>query len=657
MTFNKQHFQEQTKKIISSFKGFPYLPRWVVLIIDIFISIFAFTIAYLIYYQLQQQVVLLTPFLIKLSINVLVSFFFFVLFRSYVGIIRYSTLKDSFKVFLATFSSFLLMIVIGWILRRVFSVDIISVAGLLISFLLTFFGMFFFRMVVRLIHDLLGNDDFFGKRNMPILIFDVTPTAVAIAELIKNTPDSPYRLMGFLSPNDRKTNNSILGEPLYSMSKEDMIIIKKKRIKALLINPVEQGRREKQAIADYCEENNLKMLALPSMVDWSKGNISIDKIKNIQIEELLGRVPIEISIDKIAADLRNKCIMITGAAGSIGSEIVRQIAQFEPELLLLCDIAESPLYNLQLEVEERFPNLKFIPLISDVRNYERMEKIFEKYKPAHIYHAAAYKHVPLMEEHPCESIYTNVIGTKNVVDLAAKYGAEAFVMISTDKAVNPTNVMGASKRIAEIYVQTLYKEISKSRDLFNNFRIITTRFGNVLGSNGSVIPRFKEQIEKGGPITVTHPDIIRYFMIIPEACRLVLEAANMGKGGEIFVFDMGTPVKIVDLAKKMIRLAGLKPDEDIKISFTGLRPGEKLYEELLANEETTKPTYNRKIMIGAVRDNYVYDEVVASIEKMQKAAFAYENESIVKIMKELVPEFVSANSLYQKFDRNKEERL
>lgn len=652
MWLNKQYFQDQTKKIISSFKGFPYLPRWVILVIDVFISIFAFTLAYLIYYQLNEQIIALSPYLVRLSINTIVSLFFFLLYRSYVGIIRYSNLTDSFKVFLATFSTYLSMIVIGWLLRTFFKLDILSGTGLFISFLLTFFGMFFFRMVVRLIHDLSSSDNFFRKQSTPILVFGTSQTSVALADLIKNTPNSPYYLMGFLSEGDRVSNNLILGEPLYSMmSKEDQIKIKKKKIQGLLINPVEQGRREKQAIADYCENNNLKMLAIPAFADWSQESITIDKIKNIQIEELLGRVPINISVDKIAKDLHGKCVMVTGAAGSIGSEIVRQIGKFQPELLLLCDIAESPLHNLQLEVTEKFPKLKFEALISDVRNYDRMEKIFEKYRPAHIYHAAAYKHVPLMEDHPCESICTNVIGTKNVADLAMKYGAEAFVMISTDKAVNPTNVMGASKRIAEIYVQTLYKEINKNRDLFNNFRIITTRFGNVLGSNGSVIPRFKEQIEKGGPITVTHKEITRFFMTIPEACRLVLEAANMGRGGEIFVFDMGTPVKIVDLAKKMIRLAGLKPEEDIKIKFTGLRPGEKLYEELLANEETTKPTYNKKIMIGTVRDNYKYEEVLDTINKLQEAVLAYENESIVKIMKKLVPEFVSANSSYQKLDQ------
>ncbi len=515
--------------------------------------------------------------------------------------------------------------------------------------------MFVFRMLVKLMYDHIGSDVFFqGKTYTPLLIFDVTQSAVAMARMIKNSTTTPYKIVGFVSPDPKAVDKSILNEPVYSMDKADSLKIKKKGAKALLINPLELGRREKQAIADYCMENKIQMVSPPPVSEWENGQPRVDKIKNIQIEDLLGRVPIKISVEEIAKSLEQKCVMVTGAAGSIGSEIVRQIARFNPSLLLLCDVAESPLHYLQLEVTEKYPNLNFFPVICDVRNYSRMEQIFETYHPHHIYHAAAYKHVPLMENHPAEAIYTNVIGSKNVADLSVRYDAEVFIMISTDKAVNPTNVMGASKRIAEIYVQSLFKYLKDNREKNNkNTKIITTRFGNVLGSNGSVIPRFKSQIEKGGPVTVTHPDIIRYFMTIPEACRLVLEAGNMGAGGEIFVFDMGAPVKIVDLAEKMIKLAGFTPYKDIDINFTGLRPGEKLYEELLANEESTQPTYNKKIMIGSARE-YDYFEVKAHIERLLTAVLSYENEIVVKIMKELVPEFISANSTYEVFDKEKE---
>ncbi|MDH8701466.1 FlaA1/EpsC-like NDP-sugar epimerase [Dysgonomonadaceae bacterium PH5-43] len=634
---------------------FPYLPRWAVLFIDVIISIFAFTIAYLVYYQIQKRTIDVGPYMTALFVNTGVNIIFFLALKTYVGVMRYSTLRDAWRIFGATLGAFVSMIVVANVLSAWWSYETLSAGFLFINFLFVSTLMVLFRMIVKLTYDYICRYNSLEKLK-PILVFDVTPSTIAIAELIKNTQRPKYELMGFITPDEKDNKNSILNLPLYSMSKKDALKIKKKGVEALLINPKEQGRREKQAISDYCEENNLKILSMATLSSIDDEGDAINKIKDIQIEDLLGRVPIDISVDKIASDLEGKCVMVTGAAGSIGSEIVRQIANFNPGLLLLCDIAESPLHTLQLEIKERFPNIEFLPLICDVRNYNRMAMIFEKYKPAHIYHAAAYKHVPLMEDHPCEAVYSNVFGTKNTVDLAYKYGAEAFVMISTDKAVNPTNVMGASKRIAEIYVQTLYKEICKDKTN-DKFRIITTRFGNVLGSNGSVIPRFKEQIEKGGPITVTDERIIRYFMTIREACRLVLEAANMGKGGEIFVFDMGTPVKIVDLARKMIKLSGLKPDKDIKIVYTGLRPGEKLYEELLATEESTKPTYNKKIMIGTVRDDYEYCDVTNRINELAASISNYENEHTVELMKQLVPEFVSENSIYEKLDKKHKEAL
>ncbi|MCL2650425.1 MAG: polysaccharide biosynthesis protein [Candidatus Azobacteroides sp.] len=640
--------------VFSSFKEFPYLPRWTVLLIDISISIFAFTTSYLICYQLQHVIVLTIPFLLKLLTNTVVTIFFFLTFRTYIGIIRYSSFMDGLKILLALFFANAVMLTASLVTKVFFGYVILVESGFFINFALTFSLIFVFRMFVKIVYDYVNNDDFLlHKTHTPLLIFGVTPSTVSIAQMIKNNSSAPFRIVGFISPDPKTTDKLILNEPVFSMNKEDAFKIKKKGAKALLVNPVELEIEEKQIIVDYCIENNIQMVSPPPVSDWINGQLSVDKIKNIQIEELLGRVPIKISVEEISKSLEQKCVMITGAAGSIGSEIVRQTALFKPSLLLLCDIAESPLHSLQLEVTEKYPNLNFLPIICDVRNYERMEQIFKTYHPHHVYHAAAYKHVPLMENHPSESIYTNVFGSKNVADLAIKYNSEVFVMISTDKAVNPTNIMGASKRIAEMYIQSLFKHLENNPETQNKkTKFITTRFGNVLGSNGSVIPRFKEQIEKGGPVTVTHPDIIRYFMTISEACRLVLEAGNMGKGGEIFVFDMGAPVKIVDLAEKMIRLAGFSPYKDIDIKFIGLRPGEKLYEELLANEESTQPTYNAKIMIGSTRE-CDYLTMNRQLEKLLSFALKYQDEEVVKVMKELVPEFISANSNYEVLDKEK----
>jgi len=654
----KQRLQYIVVTTFSSFKEFPYLPRWTVLSIDICIAIFAFTISYLLSYQLMHEVVITGPFLVKLLVNTFVTLFFFLIFKTYAGILRYSSFMDALRILITLSCITAAMFMLNFLSVIFWKYTIIRYSGFFINFLLTFSLMFIFRMLVKLVYDQIGNGELsYQKGNIPLLIFDVTPSAVAIAKMIKNDITIPYRVVGFISPNKKAIDKFILNEPVYSMDEDDVLKIKKKRVETLLINPMELSRKEKQVIADYCLGNDIQMVSLPPVSEWDNGRPRVDKIKSIQIEELLGRIPIKISIEEIGRSLEQKCIMVTGAAGSIGSEIVRQVARFNPSLLLLCDAAESPLHQLQLEITEKYPNLNFRPVICDVRDYDRMEQIFKAYHPHHIYHAAAYKHVPLMENHPAEAIHTNVMGSKNIADLSVKYGAEVFVMISTDKAVNPTNVMGASKRIAEIYVQSLSKNLKENPAVKNKkIKIITTRFGNVLGSNGSVIPRFKSQIEQGGPVTVTHPDIIRYFMTIPEACRLVLEAGNMGKGGEIFVFDMGDPVKIVDLAEKMIRLAGLTPYKDIDIKFTGLRPGEKLYEELLADEESTKPTHNPKIMIGAARE-YDFFVVQKKLDKLFSSVANNHDENVVKIMKELVPEFISANSTYEILDKEKQQEI
>jgi FlaA1/EpsC-like NDP-sugar epimerase len=393
--------------------------------------------------------------------------------------------------------------------------------------------------------------------------------------------------------------------------------------------------------------NNLQVLTAPPVSIWKNDMPTIKQIKSIQIEDLLERPKIHIDTEKISAEHKGKVVLVTGAAGSIGSEIVNQIISYKPQLIVLLDQAESPMHNLRLELEEKYPDQNMSVFLADVRNKERMEYMMDMYRPDFVYHAAAYKHVPLMEDNPVESIQVNVRGTKTIADLSVKYKVQRFVMVSTDKAVNPTNVMGASKRIAEIYVQALYKKLIENGN--DTTKFITTRFGNVLGSNGSVIPLFKSQIEKGGPITVTHPEIIRYFMTIPEACTLVLEAGVMGNGGEIFIFDMGQPVKIVNLAKKMIRLAGYIPEVDIKIEFTGLRPGEKLYEELLNQKEITTKTHHPKIMIAKVQE-YDYDNISVQIDELINYSQLCKNFLTVSQMKKIVPEFKSKNSQYERLD-------
>ncbi len=649
----KEKIRNITSALIVPFREFPYLPRWMVLLLDVCISMFAFTFSYLICYQLQHAVVITNSFILKLILNTIITSSFFLIFRTYIGIIRYSTFMDGLRVFFAVFCACSTMLVISNVVHAYTGKNIFFNIGFALNFVLTFFMMFTFRMFVKLSYDFLRND-LQGKKTK-LLIYDVTPSIVSLARMIKNSTTAPYRIVGFISPDSHAVDKTILGAPVYA--KDATKKIKSRGAKFLLINPTELDRKTKQELSDFCLENKIQMISPPPLSEWKDGAFQLNKMKNIQIEDLLGRVPIQICVDEIGRGLDGKCVMVTGAAGSIGSEIVRQLGKFNPALLLLCDIAETPLHYLQLEIQEKYPSLNFIPLISDIRNYDRMQQVFETYRPHHVYHAAAYKHVPLMENHPSESVRTNIFGTKNVADLAIRFGAEVLVQISTDKAVNPTNVMGASKRIAEIYVQSLFNDLkkqSKTNDNSKQIKIITTRFGNVLGSNGSVIPRFKEQIEKGGPVTVTHPDIIRYFMTIPEACRLVLEAGNMGKGGEIFVFDMGDPVKIKDLAEKMIRLAGYIPYKEIDIKYTGLRPGEKLYEELLAQEETTQPTYNKKIMIGSARE-YDYNEVCAKLNHLLEVIAEFKDKQVVQVMKELVPEFVSANSTFEVLDKKKEE--
>jgi FlaA1/EpsC-like NDP-sugar epimerase len=479
-----------------------------------------------------------------------------------------------------------------------------------------------------------------NKEKRSVIIFGAGESGIITKRTLDRDAGTKYKVLGFIDDNEKKQNKTLEGVTVYPLSKLDELL-QNNNVSNLIISVQSISPVRKQQIVDICLAHDTKVLNVPPVSSWINGALSFRQIKKVQIEELLERDAIQLDKDNIRKQFLGKTILVSGAAGSIGSEIVRQVIRFQPKKIILLDQAESPLYELEMELYDKYKTQEYEVVIGDIRNNERMENVFRTYSPEIVFHAAAYKHVPMMENNPSESIFTNVFGTKILADLSVKFNVEKFVMISTDKAVKPANVMGASKRIAEIYAQCLDKN--------SQTKFITTRFGNVLGSSGSVIPRFRQQIEAGGPITITHPDINRFFMTIPEACQLVLEAGAMGNGGEIFIFDMGKSVKIIDLAKKMIKLSGLVLDKDISIVFTGLRPGEKLYEELLANEENTIPTHHKQIMIAKVKE-YDFETVSREIDELISMFNQQDNNTIVKKMKSLVPEFKSNNSVFEELD-------
>ncbi|HSH67188.1 MAG TPA: nucleoside-diphosphate sugar epimerase/dehydratase [Bacteroidia bacterium] len=483
-----------------------------------------------------------------------------------------------------------------------------------------------------------------GKEKRNVVIFGAGDSGIITKRALEQDQVTKYNVVAFVDDDVNKQRKKLEGTSIVGINKLDGLLANKE-ISTLIISVQNLSPQRKQRVVDICLNHDIAVLTVPPVTNWINGELSIKQIKTIQIEELLERDPIKLHKENIKQEVAGKIILVTGAAGSIGSEIVRQVIRFSPKRIILLDQAESPLYEMEMELYDKYKQQSYKVVIGDIRNRERMENVFRTYQPEIVFHAAAYKHVPMMEHNPSESILTNVFGTKILADLSAKYKVEKFVMVSTDKAVNPTNVMGASKRVAEIYIQSLSKKSAT--------KFITTRFGNVLGSSGSVIPRFRQQLENGGPITITHPEITRYFMTIPEACQLVLEAGAMGKGGEIYIFDMGESVKIVDLAKKMIKLSGLVLEKDIKIVYTGLRSGEKLYEELLADHENTLPTHHDQIMVAKVKE-YDFDEVSAEIGELITLFNAQDNKSIVSKMKELVPEFKSNNSVYEELDAKNE---
>lgn len=632
--------------IFSHLTNIKYIPRWLVLFVDIAFCLFSFWISLVItdaLYDGMSDIRILSLYE-RMGIVIGSQVIFFWIFHTYSGVLRYSGYIDATKLLLAVFSNVLLLVTANFIVFVIASKYLFYYSSLLIYAVVAFLLLFCLRMLIKNFYDYFSRS--IGKFT-PVMIFGTQSAAIGIAKMISMNQDNKFKLVGFIDDDKNATERLIMGVKVYHLSDETVKKVIAKKAKAVIVSPLKMKSINTDTDLDVFLNNNIAVLTSPPMSIWQNNMPTIRQIKSIQIEDLLERPKIDISTENIAKQLKSKVILVTGAAGSIGSEIARQVIPFNPNLVVLLDQAESPMHNLRLELEEKYPDQNFCFFLGDVRNKERMEYMMDSFRPDYIYHAAAYKHVPLMEENPVESIQVNVRGTKIMADLAVKYKVKRFVMVSTDKAVNPTNVMGASKRIAEIYVQSLYNKLVTEGN--NTTKFITTRFGNVLGSNGSVIPYFKSQIEKGGPVTVTHPDIIRYFMTIPEACILVLEAGAMGDGGEIYIFDMGRPVKIVDLARKMIRLAGFLPDVDIKIEYTGLRPGEKLYEELLNNKETTLETHHPKIMIASVHV-YDYKKVSSEIDELCQYSFLCKDFLTVSMMKKIVPEFISKNSQFERLD-------
>ena len=623
-----------------------FFNRWIVLFIDLFLSILATaTSLSFLWYILGTELVDDSLFHI-LSISFCSSLVSFFLCQTYKGVIRHSAFTEAGRLALSSLIKVLFIVILVYLTTTIQSPRELAL-GAVVDLFLTFFLLTILRVFMIVFYSIIVNSVSLNQGKLLIYQGDKSGTFLFDASL---SDKLLYKVCGFLRFGDH-TCLRVGKYRIYSIKKQVDFnhLVNRKNIKAVLFTDYHLVKEESERLVRYCEKKKVRMLMLPSVDELKKGKVNFRNLPEVHIEDLLGREEICINMTEIATSLKGKVVLVTGAAGSSGSELCRQLCTFNLKQLILFDSAETPMHNIRLELEEKFPQVEFTPVMGDIRMIDRVESLFLRFQPQYVFHAAAYKHVPLMEENPCEAVHTNVYGTRNVADMAVKYNVDKFIMISTDKEVNPTNVMGASKRLAEIYVQSFSIAISKGLHP-GKTRFITTRFGNVLGSNGSVIPRFREQLAKGGPLTVTHPDIIRYFMTIPEACRLVLEAAFMGKGNEIFVFDMGTPVKIVDLARRMIELAGLVPGEDIEIQYTGLRPGEKLYEELLATKENVLPTNNAKIYRAQVRE-YDYNDICSVMSPLIALAIKVDKMGTVQMMKGIVPEFKSKNSEYEVLDK------
>ena len=631
------------------------LPYWCVLILDSLILIVSALFIRLIKVGATAFIGSFSAVLLYLLLTLVSFVVAWRFFRTYSGILRFSSFVDLERVVLANITAgailFVLSLVLGWLK---FSSDIIalpSIIEILEVVGTTTLLMWMERVLVKTLYDIFRHD----SNTQRVFIYGIRDGGVALAKDLRGQNPVVYDLKGFVAP-DTETNapELLLGVPVYKDDEELLAIMSKLNIKYLIVSPLQVDHiREKPEFVDNLIKGGFHIMMQPETEEWDGKSLEgKSKLKEVDIEDLLPREKIEVDLEAIGKLLKDQVVLITGAAGSIGSEMAHQVAKFHPKNLVLVDQAETPMHTQRLHMSKHYSFLDCETIVSSICNQTKMESIFKRYKPDYVFHAAAYKHVPMMEDNPSEAVQNNIYGTRVIADLAVKYGTKKFVMISTDKAVNPTNVMGCSKRICEIYCQSLNRAIERGEVQMADGKpavtqFITTRFGNVLGSNGSVIPLFKKQIAQGGPVTVTHPDIIRFFMLIPEACRLVLEAGTMGKGGEIFVFDMGKPVRIADLAQRMINLSGAK---DVRIEFTGLRDGEKLYEEVLSENENTKPTSHPKIMVASVRE-YDYALALKNEEELYKLSFGYDDMAIVAKMKEIVPEYRSQHSKYESLDK------
>ena len=619
------------------------LPYWCVLLMDCTLFVLSGYIVYALAHGLVALMMNFTALFLTLLLCLVSFVVSFRVFSTYSGIIRYSSFVDLQRIGMAMGLGSLLLLVFREVapdgLFPVYIGPMPIVAIIVLATLL----IWMVRVMVKYLYDV----TFILHSATRIFIYGVQSGAIGLAKSVRNQAKSPYEVMGFVSPEPIKHNYRLLGLRVYPADEHLAEYMVNHGIKALMVSPLQTKHfREQNALIDSLTQAGIKLMMMPDVQVWDgKSDLNHQLLKEVEVEDLLPRDTISVDMDAIGALLKGKRVLITGAAGSIGCEMVRQVAPYEPAEMVLIDQAETPMHDVRLYMARKHPEIQALTIVTSISNATRMEEIFREHRPDYVFHAAAYKHVPMMEDNPAEAVQNNIYGTRVIADLAVKYSTQKFVMISTDKAVNPTNVMGCSKRICEIYCQALNKAIQEG-EVKGVTQFITTRFGNVLGSNGSVIPIFREQIKAGGPVTVTHPDIIRYFMLIPEACQLVLEAGTMGKGGEIFIFDMGKPVRIADLAQRMINLSGAK---DVKIVYSGLRDGEKLFEELLNDEEKTKPTFHEKIKISEVRE-YPYAEALKNEEELYELSFSYDDMAIVKKMKAIVPEFKSKQSKYESLD-------